>query len=333
MRIIMDAMGGDNAPQEIVKGALLALRDFDDIDITFTGDKSAIQKCLEGESFDSERINIVHTTEVIEMAEHPVDAVRKKKDSSMVVGMNLVKDGEGDALITAGSTGAVVAGGTLILRRLPGIKRPALAPVLPTMKNGALLIDCGANVDCKPVYLQQFGIMGSIYMKAVMGIQNPRVGLINNGSEEEKGCSLTKEAYKLLKQSDINFVGNVEGREVLSGEFDVLVCDGFVGNILMKFMEGMAKAMFSMLKEEIKTSKKAQLGMLAAKGSLRNFKKKMDYSEYGGVLLLGVDGGIVKAHGSSDRKAIYSAIKQTRLFVSKNVVETIKVEIEKAGIE
>lgn len=332
MRIVLDAMGGDHAPQEIVKGAILALNMFDDIEVILVGDEKAIENCLQDETYDRSRVEIVHTTQTIEMAESPVNAIRTKKDSSLVVAFNLVAEGKGQALITAGSTGATVAGATLILRRLPGIKRPALAPVLPTKKGGILLIDCGANVDCKPIYLQQFGIMGSIYMEKVMGVESPRVGLINNGAEEEKGCALTKEAYQLLAESKINFKGNIEGREITSGNFDVAVCDGFVGNIVMKFMEGVAGTLMQMMKEEVMKSTISKLGMGMAKKSLRNFKKKMDYTEYGGALLLGVNGGVIKSHGSSNSKAILSTFRQARLFIQNDVVGTIKEEVEKLEI-
>jgi len=251
----------------------------------------------------------------------------------MVVGMNLTAAGEGDAFITAGSTGAAIAGATLLIRRVPGVKRPALAPVLPTRKGSVLLVDCGANVDCKPSYLQQFGIMGSIYMEKVMKIKNPRVGLINNGAEEEKGNALTKEAYQLLKATDINFKGNVEGRDIISGDFDVAVCDGFVGNIVMKFLEGAAKTITGMMKDELLSRFRSKIGALLSKKSMMIFKKKMDYTEYGGALLLGVNKGVIKAHGSSNAKAIYHTIRQARTIISENIVEIIKEEIKKSGIE
>ena len=333
MRIILDAMGGDHAPDEIIKGALLALKDFSDIEITFVGKEKIIKERLEGQDYDPARVEIVNATQEIEMAEAPVNAIKTKKDSSMVVGMNLTAQGKGDAFITAGSTGATIAGATLLIRRVPGVKRPALAPVLPTRKGGVLLVDCGANVDCKPIYLKQFGIMGSIYMQKVMKVQNPRVGLINNGAEEEKGNALTKEAYQLLKEAKIQFRGNIEGREILSGEYDVAVCDGFVGNIVMKFLEGAAKTLMGMMKDELMSGFSSKVGALLSKKAMMRFKKKMDYTEYGGALLLGVNKGVIKAHGSSNAKAIYSTIRQARTFIQENIVETIKEEIAKTEIE
>ncbi len=328
-RIIIDAMGGDNAPAEILNGALLALEEFQDIEITFVGKQEVIEAGLPRP--DMERVKIVDAREEIEMAEPPVNAVRKKKDASMVVGMRMVAEGQGDVFITAGSTGAAIAGSTLIVRRAKGVERPALAPVLPSLGGGVLLIDCGANVDCKPSHLKQFGIMGSIYAEEVMGKKNPRVGLINNGAEEEKGNALTKEAYQLLKESDINFVGNIEGREILMDAADVVVCDGFTGNVLMKFLEGTAKVLMHMLKNELTSSTRGKLGAALAKPAFRSFKKQMDYTEYGGALMLGVNAGVIKAHGSSNAKAIKSTIRQARTFLEGNVVEAIKVKIAEYG--
>lgn len=327
IRIVLDAMGGDNAPRAIIEGALLALGEYEDISICLVGKKEAIAEHLRGREYDPERIDVVDAREEIEMAEPPVNAIRTKKDSSMVVGMNLVAEGKGDVFLTAGSTGATVAGATLIIRRAKGVERPALAPVLPTAEGSMLLVDCGANVDCKPSQLRQFGIMGSIYMRTVMGVENPRVGLINNGAEEEKGNAQTKKAFGLLKDTDINFVGNVEGRDLMLGACDVAVSDGFVGNVVMKFLEGCAKALMSMLKDELMSSTRSKLGAALAKPAFSNFKKKMDYTEYGGALMLGVNGGVIKAHGSSNANAIKNAIRQARTFTQGGVVEKIKAEL------
>lgn len=327
MNIIIDAMGGDHAPSSVVQGSLLALAEFDDISITLTGDKQAIEQVLAGNQYPQERLTIVHTTQIIEMDDSPVKAIKEKKDSSMVVAMKLLGETPDAMLISAGSTGALVAGATLIVKRLEGIKRPALAPVLPSMTGQVLLIDCGANVDCKPQYLNQFGIMGSIYMNKVFGISAPKVGLINNGGEAEKGNELTKAAYQLLQDAPINFVGNAEGRDLLSGNFDVLVCDGFTGNIVLKFLEGSAKTILGMLKGYIMESGKAKFGYIFMKNAFGNLKKKMDYKEYGGSLLLGLRGGVMKAHGSSDEKAMYSSIRAARKFLQGNVVQEIKEEI------
>lgn len=323
-RILLDAMGGDNSPACIIEGATLALKKYNDIEITLIGKRESLERVTE-----NERLHRLFTTEVIEMEESPVNAVRTKKDSSMVVGMNMLKDGEADAFVTAGSTGAVVAGGTLIVRRLPGIERPALGAVIPSANNGKLmLIDCGANVDCKPSYLRQFGIMGSIYMNKVMGVNNPGVCLINNGTEEVKGNAQTKESYQLLKNTkSINFLGNAEGRDLLSGKYDVAVCDGFVGNVFMKAIEGFADVLFSMLKESLMSSKISKIGAFLSKGAFSDIKKQMDYSEYGGAPLLGVNGCLIKAHGSSDAKAICNAIGQAYSFNNNKVLEKISSEI------
>lgn len=330
VRIILDAMGGDNAPQAVIEGAELAINKFEDISITLVGREEVIKSFLK----PNPRIHIVHAPDVIEMAESPVKAVQRKKESSLVVGLNMLKNGEGDAFITAGSTGATVAGGTLIVRRLDGILRPALAPVLPTSTHGKLLlIDCGANVDCKSAYLRQFGIMGSIYMNKIYGIPSPRVGLINNGAEEEKGNSLTKEAYQLLKNTDcINFAGNAEGRDILSGDYDVAVCDGFVGNVFMKAIEGFAGLLLGLIKENITSSAVSSLGGFLAKKAFKEVKKEMDYTEYGGAPLLGIKSCVIKAHGSSDSKSIMNAIGQARSFVINKITQTIAEEIAKAPL-
>jgi len=328
-KIIIDAMGGDNAPKAIIDGTVAALHEYEDIFVYLVGKEEVIREHLAGQDYDKERVEIVDAREEIEMAEPPVAAVRTKKDSSMVVGMRMAAEGKGDIFITAGSTGAAVAGGTLVIRRAPGVLRPALAPILPSAGGGVLLIDCGANVDCKPAYLQQFAVMGSIYMRLIMGIENPRVGLINNGAEEEKGNALTKEAYQLLKQADINFVGNAEGRDILSGDFDVVVADGFTGNVLMKFMEGCASFLFAEIKEAMMSTTRTKIGALLAKPAFTDLKKKLDYTEYGGSLLLGTKAGLIKSHGSSNAKAIVSAIRQGREFAQMGVVAKIQEELAK----
>jgi phosphate acyltransferase len=323
-------MGGDHAPNAVVEGCVSVLSEFKDFTLIFTGKKEEIEQELSRHSFDKDRVVVVDAREIIGMAEKPVVAIKTKKDSSLVKAFELVRDNECDVMITAGSTGAAVAGATLIVRRIKGISRPALCPVLPTNTGSVLLVDCGANVDCKPSYLAQFGLMGSIYMKNVMGIKNPRVGLINNGSEEEKGNALTKAAYPLLKeQKSINFKGNVEGREILSGDFDVVVADGFVGNIILKFLEGLAKSLMGMLKDELMSDFKSKIGALLSKPAFRRFKKRVDYSDYGGALLLGINGGVIKAHGSSNAKAMASTVRQARQFIVSGVVESIKNEIAK----
>lgn len=331
-KIIIDAMGGDNAPKAVIDGTVQALQEYDDIFVYLVGKKEVIEEHLSGQEYDSERVEIVDAREEIEMAEPPVNAIRRKKDSSMVVGMKMASEGKGDVFITAGSTGAAVSGGYFVIRRAPNVLRPALAPLLPSSKDPFLLVDCGANVDCKPQFLQQFAVMGSIYMKTVLGKENPRVGLINNGAEEEKGCSLTKEAYQLLKETEgINFVGNAEGRDILSGDYDVIVCDGFVGNVLMKFMEGTAGFLFGMIKDELMSSTRTKIGAALAKPAFKNLKKNLDYTEYGGALLLGTKAGLIKAHGSSNAKAIKNTIRQSRELVENRTVEKITEELSKLG--
>ena len=334
MKVIVDAMGGDHAPQAIVEGCVLALREMPDMQITLVGRKDAILAELNKNETDVQRINIVDAAEVIDMAEPPVEAIRKKKNSSLVKGLELLRDGEGEVFITAGSTGATIAGATLIVKRLPGVKRPALAPMLPTKTGGkVLLIDCGANAECRPSYLAQFALMGSIYMEKVEGVKTPRVGLINNGAEAEKGNELTKAAYKMIQMMPVNFAGNAEGRDLVSGDYDVLVCDGFTGNVVLKYTEGLADALLTMLKKELKATMRTKIGAAVAMPAFKHFKKQMDYTEYGGALLLGVRGGVVKAHGSSNAKAIKSTLRQAAGFISGDVVGMIKQGISKVTLD
>ena len=324
MKFAIDAFGGDNAPAAIIKGCIEALVQHDDFSIILCGDETKLRDELSSLEYDSSRVEIVHAPELIGCDESPTTAVSHKSDSSLVRGLRLVADREADCFISAGSTGAILAGAIFKVKRIPGIKRPALAPILPTLKGPAMLIDCGANVDCKPDYLAQFALMGSAYMAGVCGIPSPRVGLINNGAEEEKGNELTKAAHQLLKNlPGINFVGNCEPRDVMSGDFDVLVCDGFVGNTVLKSTEGTAAAILSMLKTEIKAKKRCKIGALLCRSAFRTLKKRMDYTEYGGAPLLGVNGGVIKAHGSSNAHAIASAIGQARKLVLGNITEKI----------
>lgn len=333
MKVIVDAMGGDNAPQAVVEGCTLALAEIPSLEIILTGSEEKISEELSKYNYDRKRINIINATEVIDMAEPPVDAIRNKRDSSLVKGMRLLRDGEGSVFITAGNTGAAIAGATLIVRRIPGVKRCALAPLLPTEKGKVLLIDGGANTECRPSYLAQFALMGSIYMQKMEGIPSPRVGLVSNGAEEEKGTELTKAAFKLIKDMPVDFRGNAEGRDLLSGDYDVIVCDGFTGNVILKFLEGVAGALFSMLKQELKASLRTKAGAALAMPAFRSFKKRLDYTEYGGALLLGVSGGVMKAHGSSNAKAIKSTLRQAAGFIQGDVVNVIKEEISKISLE
>ena len=333
LKVIVDAFGGDNAPQAIIEGCIAALDENSSLEITLTGQEETILNELQKYNYDKQRINIVNATEVIDMAEPPVEAIRSKKDSSLVKGMRLLRDGEGEVFITAGSTGATIAGATLIVKRIKGVKRCALAPLLPTEKGRVMLIDAGANSECRPSYLAQFALMGSIYMQKMEGIASPRVGLVSNGSEEEKGTELTKAAYKLIETLPINFCGNAEGRDLVSGGYDVIVCDGFTGNVILKFMEGVAGTLFGMLKNELNSSFRTKMGAALAMPAFRSIKKTLDYTEYGGALLLGANGGVVKAHGSSNAKAIKSTLRQAAGFIGADVVNVIKEEISKISLD
>ena len=330
MKIVIDAMGGDNAPRSTVEGAVLALKNFP-VEIVLTGDKEKIEKALESYEYDKSRLEIIHTTQKIENEDKPVKAIRSKKDSSMVVGLNLVKDKKADGIVSAGNTGALLAGGLFVLGRLKGIDRPALCSYLPTREGVSILIDAGANADCKPQNILEFGMMGSAYARGVLKLQNPKVGIVNIGAEEGKGNELTKKAYELLKENtiDINFVGNVEARDIPSGDVDVIVCDGFTGNVVLKLTEGVAMTMFSMLKSAFTKNAVTKLGALLSKGGLMDMKKRLDYKEYGGAPFMGVDGCLIKAHGSSDSKAIMNAVRQAIAFNEGNVLENIKSSLRK----
>ena len=324
MKFAIDAFGGDNAPASIINGCIEAMNEFDDFDIILCGDEEKLNALLLTEEYDASRVSILHSPDVISCEESPTSAVSHKPNSSIVRGLMLVAEGKADCFISAGSTGAVLAGSIFKIKRIPGIKRPALAPILPTLEGPAMLIDCGANVDCKPDYLVQFAHMGSAYMSGAVGIENPRVALINNGTEEGKGNELTKAAYNLLKsEHGINFVGNCEARDVMSGNYDVLVCDGFIGNTVLKSLEGTATAILKMLKREIKSKKRNKIGALLCRNAFRTLKKRMDYTEYGGAPLLGINGNVIKAHGSSDAHAIASAIKQARKLTAGDITARI----------
>ncbi len=330
MRIAVDAMGGDHGLLATVKGSVDAVKEFG-IDVTLIGNEEKIKNELLKNQYSGGNIKIVNAEEVITNDEEPAMAVRRKKQSSMVIGLNLVKNKEADAFVSSGSTGALLAGGLLIVKRIKGVDRAALAIPYPTKKGISLLLDAGANTDCKAKYLQQFAVMGSIYAEKILNISNPKVSLVNIGTEESKGNELSKETYGLLKDTNINFMGNIEARDITEGETDVLVCDGFVGNIILKLTEGLAMSIFSMLKEEFMSSVKSKIGALLLKSGLRKFKKRLDYTEYGGAPLLGTKGVVIKAHGSSDAKAIKNAIRQAKVFVENGVIEKIEDEISSLG--
>ena len=324
MRIFVDAMGGDLAPQAPVEGTVEALRRNPELTVTLAGIVPEIEKYLAGADDVRSRITLLDAPEVITNHESPVMGVRKKTKSATVLGMLAVRDKEADGFVSAGSTGAVLAGGMFRLGRIPDVERPALAPLMPNGKGYFLLIDSGANVDCKPEYLRQFAIMGDIYMRRVQGMKEPRVGLLNIGTESEKGNQLTKEAYPLLENAPLHFVGNVEGRDVTNDVADVIVADGFAGNLILKFMEGMAGTLLGIIKKELLSDFRGKLGALIAKPAFKRVKKLMDYTEVGGAPLLGVKGAVVKAHGSSNGHAIACAIRQATVMARTGVAQTIE---------
>ncbi|MBO4926526.1 MAG: phosphate acyltransferase PlsX [Clostridia bacterium] len=327
--IYLDAMGGDNAPVCTVEGALEALRADPEMKITLGGPRNEIEKLLSGAEDVLDRLDVDDCPEIITNHDAPVMAIRQKKGSAQVKGMLLVREGGADGFVSAGSTGATLAGGMFRLGRISGVERPALAPMLPNGKGFFCLIDCGANVDCLPAYLPQFGVMGAAYVRAVQGIENPRVGLVNIGAEAEKGNALCKAAYPLMEQAPFRFVGNIEGRDITADLADVVVCDGFSGNLILKFMEGVAGTLMGMIKKEILADPRSKLGGLMAKPAFRRVKKAMDYTEVGGAPLLGVQGVVVKAHGSSNAHAIACAVRQAALMARKNLVGAIETEISR----
>ncbi|MCM3123347.1 phosphate acyltransferase PlsX [Mesobacillus sp. AQ2] len=326
MRLAIDAMGGDNAPKEIVLGAMKAVENFKDIHILLVGDEKKIREHLTTE----DRIEILHTEEVILGTDEPVRAVRRKKTASMVLAAQQVADGKADACISAGNTGALMAAGLFVVGRINGIERPALAPTLPTIGGeGFLLLDVGANADAKPEHLVQYAIMGSIYSEKARGIERPRVGLLNIGTEEKKGNELVRSTFELLKDTDINFIGNVEARDLLDGVADVVVADGFTGNMVLKTIEGTAMSVFKMLKSALTSSFKSKMAAAVLKPDLAQLKNKMDYTEYGGAGLFGLKAPVIKAHGSSDANAVFNSIRQAREMVEKDVSGTIRTAVEK----
>ena len=334
MKIYVDAMGGDNAPEAVLAGTLEALNRFPELRVVAGGPVETIRPMLEGmEGYAGvcERLELDDAPEVITNHESPVMGVRKKANSAIVKGMLGIRAGSCDGFVSAGSTGAVLAGGMFRLGRIPGIERPALAPLLPNGKGHFLLIDCGANVDCKPIYLAQFGLMGDAYMRGVMGMKEPRIGLVNIGAEAEKGNALVKETYPLMEKAPYRFIGNVEAREITHDQADVIVADGFSGNLILKFMEGMAGTLMGIIKRELMADTRGKLAGLIAKPAFRRVKKVMDYTEVGGAPLLGVQGAVVKAHGSSNAHAFASAIGQCVKMIDGRVAQ--KIEEGVAGMQ
>lgn len=332
LKIAIDAMGGDHAPKVIVEGAIHSIKEYG-IEVFLVGQKSEIEKYIKLDGKLIDKLHIIEADEIITNDEAPVKAIKKKKNSSLVQGLKLVKEGQCDAFLSAGSTGAFLAGSLLKVGRIKGIDRPALAPLMPTTKGFCMIIDAGANMDCKPRNLQQFAVMGSIYMEKVMGIKKPRVGLLNIGSEEHKGNDLTKQSLELLKKLDLNFIGNVEARELGNGVCDVCVCDGFVGNVLLKNTEGIALTIFKLLKEIFMKNTLTKIAASMLKSSLKSFKKRFDYKEYGGAPFLGIDGIMIKAHGSSDEIAIKNAVRQAKLLHENQCIDIIRDEITKLGAD
>ncbi len=330
IRVAVDAMGGDNAPGEIVKGAVEAVATRNDIKVLLVGQQDVVAEELGKYDYPKEQIEIVHAEEVIETAEPPVMAIRKKKDSSIVVAMNMVKHKEADALVSAGSSGAILVGGQVIVGRIKGIERPPLAPLIPTEKGVSLLVDCGANVDARASHLVQFAKMGSIYMEHVVGVKNPRVAIVNIGAEEEKGNALVKETFPLLKAcTDINFVGSIEAREIPHGEADVIVCEAFTGNVILKLYEGLSSTLVGAIKQGMMSSLKSKIGAALALPALKKTLKAFDASAYGGAPLLGLNGLVVKTHGSAKAKEVKNSIIQCVTFKEQDINEKIKKILSK----
>lgn len=325
IRIAVDAMGGDYAPEEMIAGAVDAVKENQEIAVLLVGQEDKVKEKLSGYTYDKGRIQVVNATEVISTEEPPVNAIRKKKDSSIVVGMNLVKKQEADAFVSAGSSGAILVGGQVIVGRIKGVERPPLAPLIPTETGVSLLIDCGANVDARPSHLVQFARMGSIYMEHVMKVNHPRVAIVNIGAEEEKGNALVKETFPLLKAcGDINFIGSIEAREIPHGAADVIVCEAFVGNVILKLYEGVGATLISKVKSGMMTSLRSKLGALLVKPALKDTLKSFDASRYGGAPLLGLNGLVVKTHGNSKRAEVCNSIIQCVTFKEQEINEKIK---------
>ncbi len=322
MNIVMDAFGGDNAPLEVIKGAIDAQREFN-VDITLVGDEAKIKACADENRLDISNLKIRHADGVIEICDDPKSVIKSKKNSSMAVGLQMLADGEGDAFVSAGSTAALLVGGTFIVKRIKGVKRPALATLLPTTDKPTMLLDSGANAECRPEILVQFGVMGSIYMNKVMKMNDPKVALANIGAEESKGRPVELEAYQQFKTAPVNFTGNIEARYIPFDEADVVVADGFCGNLILKTYEGMGKFFSNELKGMFSKNAKTKLAAAIMMGAIKDFKKKLDYSEYGGAPLLGTRRAVIKAHGSSNAKAFYNAVRQARLFIESNAINEI----------
>lgn len=327
MKIIVDAFGGDNAPLEVIKGTAQAAAELG-VDIILTGNEKIIRETAEKNGISLDKISIIHTESVIDIHEEPTEVIKSKKDCSMAVGLQALADGQGDAFVSAGSTGALVVGATFIAKRIKGVKRPALAPILPSANGHIILMDGGANVDCRPEMLMQFGIMGSCYMEKVMGIRSPKVGLLNVGAEDTKGREIDKEAYKLLQNAPVDFYGNLEARDLPKGVCQVAVSDGFTGNIALKLYEGMGSFFAGELKGMLMGGLGGKLAALLIMKKVKAFKKKLDYKEVGGAVLMGIAKPVIKAHGSSDARAFYNAVRQAKQCVDGDVIGEITRSLE-----
>jgi len=329
MKIIIDAMGGDNAPDAVIDGAYQAAKDFN-VEILLVGDVAKLEESVADKGYSDKRVSFVKASEVVDMDDDPIDVIKNKKDSSMVVAMNMLVSGDGDALISAGNTGALITGSTLIVKRIRNVRRAALGVIMPTDSGNMLLIDGGANADCTPQFLAQFAVMGSVYMSKIYGINAPKVGLVNIGTEEEKGNELTVTANKLLKTIDVNYVGNIEARDVPFGVADVVVCDGFTGNIILKLAEGFAMFLLGKIKHVFLSSIFTKLSALVMRSKFSKLRKSMDYTEYGGAPILGLSKPVIKAHGSSNANAFYHAIRQavdyTKSGIIGEIAEKVKVD-------
>lgn len=328
MKIIVDAMGGDNAPLEIIKGAISAIKEFNIEKVVLVGDSRQIESCAKDNNLDMHNITVHHASDVITMCDEPRSVLKAKPDSSLAVGFKLLNDGEGDAFVSAGNTGAITVGSTLITKRINGVKRPAIASVMPSAKKPILLMDCGANAECKPDFLYQFGLLGSIYMKNILGYESPRVALANNGTEPTKGTSVVKEAYALMSKASYNFVGNIEGRQIPFGDADVIVADGFTGNLILKTYEGVAKVLMNGIKQAFYKNTLSKLSYLGVKPGIDEMKKQFDYKEYGGAVMLGVKKPVIKAHGSADARTFKNAIKQAVCFLKTDLIDKIENELK-----
>lgn len=330
MKIIVDAFGGDNAPLEIIKGAMLAVEEYG-IDVILVGNKEKISECIEKNNIKLKNTELVDAECEITMCDDAKSVLKEKADSSLGIAFRLLADGKGDALVSAGSTGAITVGATFLAKRIKGVKRPCIASVMPSAKNPVLLMDCGANAECRAEFLYQFGLMGSLYMKNILHVENPRVALANNGTEETKGTAVVKEAYALMKAADYNFIGNIEGRQIPFGEADVVVADGFAGNLILKTYEGVAKVLMNGIKGVFKKNFLSMLCAFGVMSGINDMKKQFDYKEYGGAVLLGVKKPVVKAHGSADARTFKNAIKQAVWFLDNNLIDDIEKAFSKGN--